>query len=191
MPPKQATAADGAPKVLLDGFEDKETKLLAAAFVSSVGLDKYDYEIMSNLTGNTAGSLKKMWPPVKKKAMEAYASFASFLGNTGPTIASGEPKTPAPAKAKGGRKRKAEVEADGETSTKDAEDRSATIEKSDGAGDKSDTKTITKKKAPAKKAAKRAKKEVKTEVQEDDSADGGDGLDAAKEGVELAAEEEV
>jgi hypothetical protein len=39
MPPKkEAPSADGAK--LLTGFEDKETKLLAAAFLSSLAADK-------------------------------------------------------------------------------------------------------------------------------------------------------
>lgn len=128
---------------------------------------------MGTLTGNTAGSLKKMWPPVKKKAVEAHPSFATFLGNTGANIASGEPKTAAPAKAKGGRKRKADAEANGENDATDAEPKSATVEKSDSAGGKSNTKANSKKKVPAKKQKKKVKTEVKSE---EDSGDGGDGL---------------
>jgi hypothetical protein len=44
MPPKKKDTADGAdgaaPGTLLQGFTDKETKLLAAAFLSSIGPDK-------------------------------------------------------------------------------------------------------------------------------------------------------
>jgi hypothetical protein len=39
MPPKKDTAEVGAVK-MLEGFEYKETKLLAAAFVSCIGPDK-------------------------------------------------------------------------------------------------------------------------------------------------------
>ena len=59
MPPKKDAAA-GESDALLVGFTNKETKLLAAAFVSSTAPDKFDYDIMSTLTANTAGSLKKM-----------------------------------------------------------------------------------------------------------------------------------
>ncbi|OAL04853.1 hypothetical protein IQ06DRAFT_101794 [Phaeosphaeriaceae sp. SRC1lsM3a] len=178
MPPKKDTAADGAPKQLVAGFEEREVKMLAAAFISSTGPDKYDYDLMGTLTGNTAGSLKKMWPPVKKKAIEAHPSFATFLGNTVANIASGEPKTAAPAKAKGGRKRKADAVANGENDATDAEPKSATIEKSDSAGGESNTKANNKKKVSAKKQKKKVKTEVKSEE------DSGDGLDAVKDSVE-------
>jgi hypothetical protein len=59
MPPKKDAAA-GESDALLVGFTNKETKLLAAAFVSSTAPDKFDYDTMATLTGNTAGSLKKM-----------------------------------------------------------------------------------------------------------------------------------
>ena len=131
---------------------------------------------MAKLTGNTAGSLKKMWPPVKKKAMETHPSFATFLGlkndattTTTTTAAPGaEPKP----KAKGGRKRKADTNANAEEGTT-----------TDTAADKSGDE---KKGAPGKKGrAKKVKSEdvvqeeevVKDEVKdEEDSADGGDGL---------------
>ncbi|KAH7066771.1 hypothetical protein BKA63DRAFT_495671 [Paraphoma chrysanthemicola] len=192
MPPKKDT--NGAETIrLLNGFEDKETKLLAAAFLSSIGPDKFDYDLMAVLTGNTNGSLKKMWPPVKKKAIDAHPSFASFLGSTGANImaASGDPKTPAPPKAKatGGRKRKAadkaEIEDEADTKDVDAKPVRAKSEKSDGNksdNNKSDSKAETKKKAPAAKGKRGAKKAKKDELSEEqvksevDSADGGDGL---------------
>jgi hypothetical protein len=130
---------------------------------------QFDYEVMSTLTGNTAGSLKKMWPPVKKKALETCPSFAKFLSTDGGNIA-------AP-KATGGRKRKAAADADVEdTETKDADPKSAG-DKSDSAN-KSEGKAETKKKAPmAKGKGRPAKKTKKEEVKaEEDSADGGDGL---------------
>jgi hypothetical protein len=62
MPPKKDTPKKDAVATasLLNGFTDKETKLLAAAFVSTIAPDKYDYDVMATETGNTAGSLKKM-----------------------------------------------------------------------------------------------------------------------------------
>jgi hypothetical protein len=121
---------------------------------------------MATITGNTAGSLKKMWPPVKKKALEAHPSFAAFLGTDGNNIA-------AP-KAAGGRKRKAAADSNVEDADpKSAEEQSDGTDKTDS---KTDSKVETKKKAPAKgkgRPAKKSKKEVKDE---EDSADGGDGL---------------
>lgn len=71
-------------ETLLKGLEDKETKLIAAAFLSATGPDRFDFDLMATLTGNTVGSLKKMWPPVKRKAMNEYEGFAKFLGQTAP-----------------------------------------------------------------------------------------------------------
>ena len=221
MPPKKDTTGGEATKLLI-GFEDKETKLIAAAFVSCIGPDKvsdssvhmlrdlahsasnnatatllayilhatcrqvnssqYDYDLMSTLTGNTNGSLKKMWPPVKKKAIDAHASFATFLGSTGANItAASSDAKPAPApRATGGRKRKAAADADIEVDaeTKD-EPKSAGAKSNKSDGDKSDikTKTETKKKAPAAKGRGRSKKAKKDElsdekVKSEDSADG-------------------
>ena len=96
---------------------------LAASFSTNLNFDirnmltfkQYDYDLMSTLTGNTAGSLKKMWPPLKRKAIEHHASFGIFLGQVvgsgGASAANGEAKvaTPAkatPAKATPGKKRK-------------------------------------------------------------------------------------
>lgn len=61
---------------------------------------------MATLTKNTAGSLKKMWPPVKKKAIEAHESFAAFLGQSGHTT-NGETKSAPALKANTNKKRKA------------------------------------------------------------------------------------
>jgi hypothetical protein len=119
---------------------------------------------MATLTGNTAGSLKKMWPPVKRKAIDAHLSFAKFLGSEGGNAA-------AVPKATGGRKRKATADVDGEdVDSKSAEDKSDSANKSDG-------KAKTKKKAPAAKPKGRPAKKTKKEVkEEEDSADGGDGM---------------
>src|SRR5689334_21253516 len=105
---------------------------------------QYDYDLMAALTKNTAGSLKKMWPPVKKKAMETHPSFAAFLGQAGTAAAANSDAKPAPAlKAAAGRKRKATDENDGKNDLDPTSDGG----KSDG--NKSDTK---KKVAPGKKA---------------------------------------
>jgi hypothetical protein len=122
---------------------------------------------MAALTGNTPGSLKKMWPPVKKKAIDAYPGFAAFLGVTSaPTNGeskSAENKPAAAAKGATTRKRKAaepEVAEEGEVDGKSASD-----------GNKSDGR---KKKAPAKPRAKKVKKEeVEEEVVKDDGGDEG------------------
>ncbi|RYN67009.1 hypothetical protein AA0118_g2023 [Alternaria tenuissima] len=198
MPPKKDAAA-GESDALLVGFTNKETKLLAAAFVSSTAPDKFDYDIMATLTGNTAGSLKKMWPPVKKKAAEGHASFAAFLGQAGVAAsaapAGGEPRPKPQAPVKVVKKRKATDEApeDAEDSAKDLDPPSAT-EKSEG--DKSDSKkkkvpaakkgrkTPDQKKEPAKakgrpkKAVKKEESASEEEVKDnsvENSADGGDG----------------
>jgi hypothetical protein len=146
---------------------------------------QYDYDLMHALTGNTPGSLKKMWPTVKKKAAEAHASFAAFIGV--PNCADAK-KPAAPAKVAGARKRKGAGETDGEA---DSDPKSASAEvkpkaaggrkrKTPAASDAEaeDAEEVDTKKTPAAKAkrapaAKKSKKEVKSE---EDSADGGDGL---------------
>lgn len=123
---------------------------------------------MSTLTGNTAGSLKKMWPPVKKKAMESNISFAKFLGasNLGnPNDSTINATKPAAApKANAGRKRKtAEPDTDADSDSNDVDVKPA--------GKKGNGKTVSNKKAPA-KGRGRAKK-VKEEPSEDEElADG-------------------
>jgi hypothetical protein len=140
---------------------------------------QYDYDLMAKLTGNTNGSLRKMWPPIKKKAIEAYPSFATFISNTSDkiTAASGEAK--AAPKAAAGRKRKvadAEVEADSDSKDVEPKFTGTKSNKTDSAGTKSDGKAETKKKAPPAKKG-RATKKPKAEVRdEEDSANGGDGL---------------
>jgi hypothetical protein len=156
---------------------------------------------MAALTGNTAGSLKKMWPSVKKKALDEYPSFAGFLGTTGANITTKSPTKTAP-KAAGERKRKVpaetEPEADGEADIEaDPEDvkpkpapkkagrktKAATMTPD---GEAKPTRSSSRKaseepkSAPAAEVKKRgrpAKKVKKEEVKsEEDSADGGDGL---------------
>ncbi|KAI4643762.1 hypothetical protein J4E93_006775 [Alternaria ventricosa] len=195
MPPKKEVVAGEA---LLSGFLDKETKLLAAAFLSSTAPDKFDYDVMATLTGNTAGSLKKMWPPVKKKALEAHPSFAAFLGQAGvaaPASTGGDPKPAATAKVT--KKRKAADEAPEEDAEDNAKDLAPASAADKSEGEKSDSKKKApaakkEKKAPTKKRVpvkgpnapkKAAKKEPTPEEEEvvkdksaEDSADGGDGL---------------
>ncbi|CAA9960896.1 hypothetical protein PTMSG1_04280 [Pyrenophora teres f. maculata] len=169
MAPKK-DAPDGDSNALLVGFTDKETKLLAAAFVSCIGTDKYDYDLMATLTKNTAGSLKKMWPPVKKKASENHPSFASLLGQTGTaTTTAAEPRTP--------KKRKAVEEnskaGDGKDDAASDSDKADSIVKSPVA------KKV--KRAPAGRGKGRIKKAVKKEesdseanFEKEDSANGDD-----------------
>jgi hypothetical protein len=124
--------------------------------------------MMHDLTGFTVGTLKKFWPPVKKKVIETYPSYATFIG--APGAAGGETKPAATPKGKGKRKA-ADEEPEG-----DAVD-----------ADNPDVKTKRTKKAPAEKKvpAKGRAKRVKQEEASDedakfksaeDSADGGDGL---------------
>lgn len=146
-------------------------------------MTQYDYDIMATLTKNTAGSLKKMWPPIKRKAMDAHPTFSKFLNGPGAPAANGDAK-PAPApKATGGKKRKATDE-DLDDADEDTKDTTSAANKSDG--NKSDSKKKPAKKAPATKGKGRAKKQVKKEepASEDEvagnsgenGADSGDGL---------------
>ncbi|KAL6705645.1 hypothetical protein ACN47E_006592 [Coniothyrium glycines] len=125
--------------------------LIAAAFLSSIGPDKYNYDLMASLTNNTAGSLRKMWPPVKKKAMEAYPSFTDFLGAVVSAGSGGEVKATIP-KPSGGKKRKAADESSDDT--KDSEPDPAEGRKSDGNKSSSKEAATLKGKGRAKKAKK-------------------------------------
>ncbi|KAI4942579.1 hypothetical protein J4E91_009973 [Alternaria rosae] len=188
MPPKKDAPAAG--ETLLAGFVDKETKLLAAAFLSSTAPDKFDYDVMATLTGNTAGSLKKMWPPIKKKALENHPSFATFLGQAGVAAAAPAGGDPKPAAAKVTKKRKAADEVPEEDADDGAKDLAPASAADKSEGDKSDTKKKapvakkekkgpTKKRVPPKKAAKKesaSEEEVVKDKSAGDSADGGDGL---------------
>ncbi|CAO2652408.1 Nn.00g006910.m01.CDS01 [Neocucurbitaria sp. VM-36] len=180
MPPKEAAGGE-APELLV-GFTEKECKLLAAAFISSIGPDKYDYELMATLTKNTAGSLKKMWPPVKRKTIDAHTSFATFLGQAGVVAANGDVKPALAPKAAAGRKRKA-ADKGLDDDNDDNKDPTSAANKSDG------NKSDTKKKAPAAKGKGRPKKQIKKEapasedevmgISRENSADGGDGIASA------------
>ncbi|KAG9376198.1 hypothetical protein A1F94_013464 [Pyrenophora tritici-repentis] len=161
MAPKK-DAPDGHSNALLVGFTDKDTKLLAAAF--------YDYDLMATLTKNTAGSLKKMWPPVKKKASENYPSFAALLGQAGTATTATEPKTP--------KKRKAAVETPKAGDVMD--DAVSERDKADSSAKSPVAKKV--KKVPVARGKGRAKKVVKKEASEseadldkEDSANGDDG----------------
>lgn len=167
MPPKKDTAG-GEANELLPGFTDKETKLIAAAYLSSTGPDKFDYDHMAALTKNTAGSLKKMWPPVKRKAIESHPSFAKFLGQSNGDATASTSEAPKLTAAPKSRKRKPADETPEEPA------------KSEPDSSEPDKKP-TKKSAPAgkKKGRGRPKKQAKIEtMDEEDSADGGDGRDS-------------
>ncbi|KAJ8116135.1 hypothetical protein OPT61_g2384 [Boeremia exigua] len=139
MPPKKNAAA---PEVGIAGYDNKETKLLAAAFVSSIGTDKYDYALFAQLSGFTEGTLKKFWPPVKKKVMEEHPNFGKFLTGAPAAAAS-------TAKATASKKRKAaDTDADAE------------LEPEASPVDDADKKTSEGK---AKKAPAKRGKKVKTE----------------------------
>ncbi|KAK7179000.1 hypothetical protein PSPO01_14942 [Paraphaeosphaeria sporulosa] len=158
MPPKKddsaATVGDA-----ITGFTSKETKMIAAAFVASTGPDKYDYELLATLTGNTAGSLKKMWPPVKRKVIEAHASFGAFLGGAAGEAAAAKP-APKP-KANNGKKRKAtsaEPEQEDEAGVEDAGKKKPGPKGRKKKADSVDAETEEKK-----PAVKRGRKKVKSE----------------------------
>ncbi|KAL1598249.1 hypothetical protein SLS59_006933 [Nothophoma quercina] len=159
MPPKKDVPA--APTTI-EGYDNKETRLLAAAFVSSIGPDKYDYALFAKLSGFTEGTLKKFWPPVKKKVIEEHPAFGTFINGSFAAA-------PA-AKVGAGKKRKAaddEVNAELDPKALSAD----TIESKASEG---------KKKAPVKKGrgkkAKTEEAEEKEVKEEENSADGGDGL---------------
>lgn len=182
MPPKKEAVA---PNTTIEGYDVKETRILAAAFVSSLGAGKvrrrtvflntltlrieadsaqYDWPLFAKLTGFTEGSLKKFWPPVKNKAIEQTESFGAFLNGTGAAAA------PSKAASAGGKKRKA-ADADADA---DLDPKISSADTTDGKA--ADGKT---KKAPAKKRGKKAKAEDSDDEkvkEEENSADGGDGL---------------
>ncbi|KAJ4362688.1 hypothetical protein N0V95_001396 [Ascochyta clinopodiicola] len=158
MPPKKDASADSG----IAGYDLKETKLLAAAFLSSIGPDKYNYPLFAQLSGFTEGTLKKFWPPVKKKGIENHDNFGTFLAGGSVAL------TNAPKAAAGKKRKAADANADAE------------LEPSADAADVDDSKAPGKPvKAPAKAPAKgkgRAKKVKTEEPVEEDSADGGDGM---------------
>ncbi|KAF2265172.1 hypothetical protein CC78DRAFT_207832 [Lojkania enalia] len=144
MPPKRDANAGVEP---IAGFDAKETKWLAAAFISSIGSDKYDYDLMASLTGNTAGTLKKLYPVIKRKAMEAQPSFATFLGGS----SNGENRT---SSAKQARvlKRKADETAGGS----DPDSKKAKIPETSNNGDEGDEGYDSEGAKPKKRAPKKA-----------------------------------
>lgn len=138
---------------------------------------------MATLTNNTVGSLRKMWPPVKKKAIDAHLSFGKFLGSasaTNPTAPAADGK---PAGAASKAKKRKTTDENPETADSDDKKPDSAADKSDGkiASDNSTSKKAkVEKKAPAPKKP-RAKTQVKKEEPASDndaenSADGGDGL---------------
>ncbi|KAF2194876.1 hypothetical protein K469DRAFT_509480, partial [Zopfia rhizophila CBS 207.26] len=158
MPPKANPSSDGNANGIA-GFDARETRFLAAAFISQIGTDKYDYQLMATLTGNTPGSLQKMVPPVKRKAADKYPSFAGFLGapsssGKGGAAAANANGDDAPkAKKGGGRKRKV-----AETSEEGNGDAEA---ETDTGGEKKKTK------------GRGRPKKVKDEEEKENSANGG------------------
>jgi hypothetical protein len=135
---------------------------------------------MSALTGNTNLSLKKMWPPVKKKAIDAHPSFGTFLSLASSGAGTGDAATAKPAaapKAAAGRKRKAaddvkdQAAADAEDVKNQAAADAAKIKGEVNSDDDdvpaSKSASPVKKKAPAARKP-RAKKPKKEEVHEED-----------------------
>jgi hypothetical protein len=186
--PDTAVAPNIAKVETITGFDPKETKLLAAAFVASIGPGKvspvrsnlptiayrtnslqYDWELMAKLSGNTVGSLKKMLPPVRNKAAEAHPSFADFIKAPG----DGPTTKPAPAKANGTKKRKAAEPVDDE-------------ENQDGEAVASDGKEEAAPKAKSASAKANGTKKRKAATPADDE-EGQDGEAVASDGKEEAA----
>ncbi|EOA85297.1 uncharacterized protein SETTUDRAFT_154868 [Exserohilum turcica Et28A] len=151
MPPKKDTGGDT--HELVAGFTDRETKLLAAAFLSSTAPDKYDYDLMAALTNNTTGSLKKMWPIVKRKAIDSHSSFAKFMGHS-ESADGGSSKSPFTPKSK---KRKVSDDAAEEADESDQEPSESEKKASKG------KKPAVEKPAAEKKRRGRPKKQPKTE----------------------------
>jgi hypothetical protein len=135
---------------------------------------QYDYDLMATLTGNTAGSLKKMFPPVKRKAIEAHPSFAAFLGAAPVTDgANGDEKKAAP--KTGGRRRKATSEPDAEGTAKPEEKKTENTEEAGKGKKKASAKGPGRprgKKAKVDKVEVDVKKEA-TPNDEDDSNENG------------------
>ncbi|KAF1976155.1 hypothetical protein BU23DRAFT_42092 [Bimuria novae-zelandiae CBS 107.79] len=171
MPPKKNDAVAAVPESIT-GFNAKETKMIAAAFVSATGLDKYDYELFASLTGNTIGSLKKMWPPVKRKVMEMHPSFATFLGSAAAAGAGGNGGEGAEGKAKANPKPKATNAKKRKTPSTEPED---DIAKEDDPEAANEGKKKTK--APAKGRKKAASAEADDESNKEVNPD-----EAAKDG---------
>ncbi|KAL6157125.1 hypothetical protein ACJBU6_04693 [Exserohilum turcicum] len=171
MPPKKDTGGDT--HELVAGFTDRETKLLAAAFLSSTAPDKYDYDLMAALTNNTTGSLKKMCkshasinktrrtnmpcsnlgPIVKRKAIDSHSSFAKFMGHS-ESADGGSSKSPFTPKSK---KRKVSDDAAEEADESDQEPSESEKKASKG------KKPAVEKPAAEKKRRGRPKKQPKTE----------------------------
>lgn len=181
MGPKKAASA---PNTGITGYDSKETKLLAGAFVSSTGVDKvgpllhyalcrlrrtrvenptdskqYDYTLFASLTGFTEGTLKKFWPPLKRKVTEDHPNFSKHL--TG-----GAPAAAPTAKVTASKKRKA-ADTDADT----------VLEPEAASADDADNKTSEGKTRKASAKGRRGKKAKTEDVvkQEDHSADTGEG----------------
>ncbi|KAH9870068.1 hypothetical protein J1614_006990 [Plenodomus biglobosus] len=172
-------------ETLLKGFEDRETKLIAAAFLSATGPDRFDFDLMATLTGNTVGSLKKMWPPVKRKVMNDYEGFAKFLGQAGTTTTPPKrsPTDANDAKTAPAKKRKVASDDEGpeDNAKADAtEPATATDKLNDSKGEPKKKGPPKEKKAPVAKKQGRPRKTVKKESDDeivDEAAGNGDAID--------------
>ncbi len=121
---------------------------------------QYDYALFASLTGFTEGTLKKFWPPVKKKVMDNHPHFSKFLTD-------GNPSAAPTAKATASKKRKA-ADAD-----HGAEPESEAI-----SADDADNKAFedkTNKRAVKGKRGKKAKTDEGVVKQDENSANGGEG----------------
>jgi len=130
---------------------------------------------MSALTGNTAGSLKKMWPPVKRKALDAHESFGKLLGTAAANAAGEGTASAGPKPAVGGKKRKATHDEPEEDSGDAAETAPTDTMSGDNKSDVRKKAASREKKVPAAKKTARPRKQAKKE--EDDvemMADGGE-----------------
>ncbi|KAF2119962.1 hypothetical protein BDV96DRAFT_641829 [Lophiotrema nucula] len=182
MPPKADANSAGDANVV-KGFDARETKLLAAAYLASLTPGKIDYIVMGTLTGNTAGSLQKMFPPVKRKASEVVPSFAAFIGEAGAGNGAAPPTPAKPAAAKGGRGKKRKADEEG-ADAKGSDSDSKKVKTEDGDGD---AETEGKKKAAPKKRgrpAKKAAEDKKASSEEDNAADAPRETNGAAEGEE-------
>lgn len=133
------------------------------ALNSPANRTQYDYALFARLAGFTESTLKKFWPPVKKKGIENHDNFGKFLAGTAVTV-------PPTSKVGGGKKRKiADTDTEAELQPKSAFPKSSD----------STTANVKPKKAPAKGRGKKAKTgeaEDEETVKEDQSVDGGDGV---------------
>lgn len=124
---------------------------------------QYDYPLFAQLSGFTEGTLKKFWPPVKKKVIEKHPSFGKFIAGSAPAAAP-------TSKAAAGKKRKA-ADANGDG---DLESKASSADAIDNKAPEGKSKKVT---AKGKRGKKTKTEETEDEkVKDDNSADGEDGL---------------